>query len=435
MPRLGLGLGLNLPRPIFLGGGSPSVPVGALATYTAYSPSNFTLVTGNKVNVWQDETTNGNDLTQGTSGNQPVLVEDNTVTQFTANNQPTYNQVGGVDVMEFDVNDFLRGLSRKSGDVCFEIVISFPIAPTSNKQFLRGENDSDAYMLYDGTEFRVAGNGRTTVLVFSYTTLPNTIYKINLERSGDNVELLVNDVSLGVQTTNEDFLFDIIGYGSFSQSIDGFIYSFKQWNSADSSGAPDFTLTPDPTAMRTSANVNPVLGEDVAKWYADEWSGYRDNHVLFDPVKYMEGLPTQASDFTYIFKYQDDDQATAGAIVSSNIDSSGISNVDGDTTELIAGDATSYSFDNTGATSYRMVAYLKSGNDVYNVTDYVTTPTQDATGKAFNLTSLGKATSGKDMKIKEFYLYDRELVGTDLDYFFYLRSETGEILLPPLLPS
>ena len=101
MPRFGFGFGWRPPGIAFLGGSEPSVPVGALATYTAYSPSNFTLVTGDSVNVWQDETTNGNDLTQSTSGNQPTLVEDNTVTQFTASNQPTYNQVGGVDVMVF----------------------------------------------------------------------------------------------------------------------------------------------------------------------------------------------------------------------------------------------------------------------------------------------------------------------------------------------
>ena len=90
MPRLGLGLGLNLPRPIFLGGGIPSEPTGFVAKYTAYLVDNFTLVTGDSVNVWQDESVNSNDLTQGTSANQPKLVEDNTVTQFTASNQPTF---------------------------------------------------------------------------------------------------------------------------------------------------------------------------------------------------------------------------------------------------------------------------------------------------------------------------------------------------------
>ena len=615
------------------GGGSPSVPVGALATYTAYSPSNFTLVTDNKVNVWQDETVNGNDLTQSTSGNQPTLVEDNTVTQFTASNQPTfakdkqvsqdtlanmptYDETAGALAFDGGSTSLKRfalpqgnfsiriGLNVTSGDVrrvlTTEGNLGNSILQIQNDGAIRvvssttGANSSETIshdipqeiiMTKEGVNLKISANGSvysilessdldyslistigtdtasqpflgninsfeiynqaitdptnitetpdfyldasdpstmindsdaepqdgdsvrlwhdpsavdvmafgvtnslkslmvqnldftyefdvnldsssTTILassdsVTSYFVVFNTgliqaisedvtnyqlgttgtipigsRIKIKIVRSSNLMNTYVDGVQVGnidVNVGTSEFLYQQLGINGGNTTIKN-LYSFKQWNSADSSGAPDFTLTPDPTKLRTSANANPVLGEDVAKWYADEWSGYRDNHVLFDPVKYMEGLPTQAGDFTYIFKYQDDDQATAGAIVSSNIDSSGISNVDGDTTELIAGDATSYSFDNTGATSYRMVAYLKSGDDVYNVTDYVTTPTQDATGKAFNLTSLGKATGGKDMKVKEFYLYDRELVGTDLDYFFYERDvNTGEILLPPTI--
>ena len=53
--------------------------------------------------------------------------------------------------------------------------------------------------------------------------------------------------------------------------------------------------------MRTSANLNPTDGQDVAKWYADEFSAYRDARVVFDDDDYMEGLPPQAGDFTYVF--------------------------------------------------------------------------------------------------------------------------------------
>jgi len=55
MPRLSLGLGLNLPRPIFLRR-APSEPTGFVAKYTSYLVDNFTLVTGDSVNVWADET-------------------------------------------------------------------------------------------------------------------------------------------------------------------------------------------------------------------------------------------------------------------------------------------------------------------------------------------------------------------------------------------
>ena len=64
---------------------------------------------------------------------------------------------------------------------------------------------------------------------------------------------------------------------------------------------PVQTLTADPLKMRTSANLNPTDGQDVAKWYADEFSAYRDARVVFDTNDNMEGLPPQAGDFTYVF--------------------------------------------------------------------------------------------------------------------------------------
>ena len=344
-----------------------------------------------------------------------------------------WHDPSAVDVMAFDDSDSLGVFQKTTGDWVLEI----DFATHAYGHSIIGSNTASHYIIQSSTETQLRWSG-TVFRFFDAYTYGDRI-KIKLVKEGDDLTIFRDGVFGETKTGASAGTFDYekIGQGSTGGGSEN-LHSFKQWNSADSSGTPDFTLTADPTKMRTSANVNPVLGEGVAKWYADEWSGYRDNHVLFDPVKYMEGLPAQAGDFTYIFKYQDDDQATAGAIVSSNIDASGIFNVDGDTTDLRADDATNYLFDNTGATSYRMVAYLKSGDDVYNVTDYVFSATQDATGKAFNLTSLGKATSGKDMKVKEFGVYGSALSGNDLDYFFYERDvNTGEIILvdgQPQLP-
>lgn len=116
MPRLSLGLGLNL-IPRILGGGQ--APTDYVAKYSAFDPNDFSLVTGDSVNVWQDESVNNNDLTQATSANQPKLVEDFTVTQFTASNQPTLVDDAGTWKLDFDTNDYMEGLKPQSGDFSY----------------------------------------------------------------------------------------------------------------------------------------------------------------------------------------------------------------------------------------------------------------------------------------------------------------------------
>ena len=105
----------------FFGIGSigPQEPTGFVAKYTAYLVDNFTLVTGDSVNVWADESVNNNDLTQATSANQPKLVEDFTVTQFTAINQPTLVDDAGTWKLDFDTNDYMEGLKPQSGDFTY----------------------------------------------------------------------------------------------------------------------------------------------------------------------------------------------------------------------------------------------------------------------------------------------------------------------------
>ena len=60
----------------------------------------------------------------------------------------------------------------------------------------------------------------------------------------------------------------------------------------------------------------------------------------------------------------------------------------------------------------------------------------DVTGSTFTtLTTLGNSVisfNGEDATLN---VFDRALTQTEIDYYSYLRSETGDILLPPLLPS
>ena len=631
MPRLGLGLGLNLPRPIFIGGGgSPTVPTGALAIYTAYSPSNFTLVTGDSVNVWQDESVNSNDLTQGTSGNQPVLVEDNTVTQFTASNQPTfakdkqvtqdtlanmptYDSVAGA--LDFSGGKVLDGLTPIIGNKLFHFVIDYDNA-TGTTQFLvrynsggqssvrcstantinvrtdnnvsntfptgtlsSGLNDikiwfnGNTVSLYLGDVFQstvditgtsfelyealgntvssfegsfysatfygdvadplnitetpdevLDGSDPTTMLndsdvqpvngdsvrlwhdpsavdvvAFNRTSLENlptsagdTVTKLDIfgiedtskyltssttlaqffnnnnsfislisddgaiftsalsegvqnrrlelgyEIEGNSLRILDNNIVIGTHDiTGETFTgLDLISFNSGATDFN--LYSFKKWNSSDSSGEPDFTLTPDPTKMRTSANANPVLGEDVAKWYADEFSAYRDSRVVFDATNdNMSGLPALTGDWSYMIDTSINTLATTKYLLEQTAGSSAI---------LALADNYMYLRDTTGVndialTSYTLTTsrtqfgFVRSGDDLLYYVNGVLKETVDVTGRTFDFGTVGKSATSADMDTKQIIPFDRALTVNELAYYSYLRSETGEILLPPLLPS
>ena len=97
-----------------LASSGPQEPTGFVAKYTAYLVDNFTLVTGDSVNVWADESVNSNDLTQATSSNQPKLVEDYTATQFTASSQPTLVDDAGTWKLDFDTNDFMERIETSN---------------------------------------------------------------------------------------------------------------------------------------------------------------------------------------------------------------------------------------------------------------------------------------------------------------------------------
>ena len=61
----------------------------------------------------------------------------------------------------------------------------------------------------------------------------------------------------------------------------------------------------------------------------------------------------------------------------------------------------------------------------------------DVTGSVFdNINRIGRVGSNSlNGETATLNVFDRALTQTEIDYYSYLRSETGEILLPPLLPS
>jgi len=103
--------GIPFTRPFTSPFGAPfpgsrrQTPTDYVAKYSAFNPNDFSLVTGNSVNIWDDKT-GADDIAQGTSENQPSLIQ---------NANPALNKV------EFDANDFMEGLPPQSGDFTYVI--------------------------------------------------------------------------------------------------------------------------------------------------------------------------------------------------------------------------------------------------------------------------------------------------------------------------
>ena len=441
MPRLGLGLGLNLPRPIFLGR-APSEPTGFVAKYTSYLVDNFTLVTGDSVNVWQDESVNSNDLTQATSANQPKLVEDFTVTQFTASNQPTLVDDAGTWKLDFDTGDSMEGLKPQSGDFTYVFKgINLPTDTGSSRVFLSNPSATNVlfYVVVSSDKFAIR-DSTNTIHEFDKTFDYGVDQDVDLTRSGTLYSLYVDGVledSITVASVNQAFT----SLGRENPSFNGSLQSLEIYDVAvadvtNITETPVQTLTADPLKMRTSANLNPTDGQDVAKWYADEFSAYRDARVVFDADDNMSGLPALTGDFTYVFKGIDVPDNNTGRFFLSDSSSASdfrirstnnMSLEFNDLSAIVSPPVTDYSFSN--------MILLREG-DTYRVYFDGSLRWQiTQAGKSFTINRLGDSGQSFGGSLQSLNVFDRALTQEEIEYYSYLRSETGDILLPPLLPS
>ncbi len=354
---------------------------------------------------------------------------------------PTYGEgvrlwhdPSAVDVVAFGSNDFLNLYEETpNGNVTFlfENVINTKLNGTMS--LLRNNtNGARIYMFSDDALYLY-----DTGVNIGWTGLSTFQGDIKITINGDLANLNINGVDYGNKDISSlaERTYDTLSSSSFSDW--GSLGGFKQWNSADDSGDPDFTLTADPTKLRTSANANPVLGEDVAKWYADEFSAYRDSRVVFDTNDNMSGLPALTGDWSYMIDTSINTLGTTKYLLEQTAGSSAI---------LALADNLMYLRDTTGAndialTSYTLTTgrtqfgFVRSGDDLLYYVNGVLKETVDVTGRTFDFGTVGKSATSSDMDTKQIIPFDRALTQTEIGYYSYLRSETGEILLPPLLPS
>jgi len=544
MPRLGLGLGLNLPRPIFLGR-EPSEPTGFVAKYTSYLVDNFTLVTGDSVNVWADETiktygseeiangdfsagatgwaitggsvstgeltlnvvsssfsyaiqarafTSGtkymlNARVKGSNSNAGFRVTDNqsgigglkgadTRTQlttqyqnfefvFTANSNSVIIAierdtswgtdfdviVDSVSVKEavkdttkdnvsFDTNDYMDGLKPQSGDFTYVLTgLDIPTYTTSTDVLLSNGDATNLERILN-IQGSIRINDRSNNIVFLEPW--NNEDTIVVRLSGNTLSVFAGGIQIGSDTDVTGSVFDNIyrigrvASNSFNGSLQSLeIYDVAVADVTNITETPVQTLTADPLKMRTSANLNPTDGQDVAKWYADEFSAYRDARVVFDTNDNMSGLPALTGDWSYMIDTSINTLGTTKYLLEQTAGSSAI---------LALADNYMYLRDTTGAndialTSYTLTTsrtqfgFVRSGDDLLYYVNGVLKETVDVTGRTFDFGTVGKSATSADMDTKQIIPFNRALTQAEIYYYSYLRSETGDILLPPLLPS
>jgi len=415
-----------------VGGGGLSEPTGFVAKYTSYIVSNFGLVTGDNVSLWKDESTNGNDLTQATSANQPVLVEQDVVKQATLANQPTYDSAEGALV--FDEGEYLNKDIPLNGDWAIEFDLI--LADTDVNYYASRVGATEPFIIRgSGDIIRLYADDNSFVPLGADTTTGNV--KILVKVESDTATMSVNDVTIG---TPQDVTGKIYAFDALSRNAGGnfSIRGLKQWNSADSSGTPDFTLdASDQDSMRTSANEIAQDGENVAKWYAQEHNPYQ-NTVVFDGTNdNISGMPAQANDFTYVWEVEHSALSTTDYIFSSSGTPSAL---------LLLSDNYYYLRDTTGAGDIGLTfhaveaglhtyALVRSGDNVSLYVDSVFKQTVDVTGRTYTWDTVGDSADSLGGGLKRINVYDRALTQDEINWFSYLRDENGNILQPPLLPS
>lgn len=429
-----------------ISGGGGLQPSGALLLIEAYDSANFSLVTGDSISQADDLSGQANHLTQPTSGNQLKLVEANTLTQFIGANQPTYTQVSGEDVMAFGGNDVLDGeIIQDSGQHSIEFVTT--VGDATRTIFMR-----DSIAGNDNFEVRTLNNARfnfdvssVVVINFLQTLSLNTKYKFFFTIDTDALELklYIDDVLQGTgaiiagRTWNNPNRIGHISLALFN------LTSFRSWNvivadPTNPTETPFKTITADPSKMRTSANVVPVLNDTVAKVYAEEHSGYRDNEILGDGTDdFMLGIPPQAGDFTYPFKKEAKTLGTVKKLFSSSTTSAEVRINVSNQIEVVSDAGTVFTYATSIVLAEQQVNLLRlEGTSLALYETQTALETKDVTGETFTLDYWCAGTNSSDSGWKYIGLYPLALDQSGIDYFYYERNiDTGEIEQPPQLPE
>ena len=435
------------------GGGIPFPSSGNVGYYTPFDITKLGFSSANNVNLVVDQSTAGNNLTQGTASANMTLEEHDTVTQFTSANQPTLkydaevsqdssaNQPtlvdtgGGELAMEFD-ESCVNGLNMTNSWAIEFVDLSFPDIANNTAILGNGSNglasvfqlavNSSALGIYDNSGIYLGS-------ISGFSFVKDTKYNLKISYDGSSFIALVDDVMVGsplfrVTDTRPSSIGNLLSAsGRTLMDIGG----FNQWNNSNYTGTPDFELIP------TIDSCNVAVGQQVSRWNATSHRAFKNRLLSDGSNDNYDGLPTQSGDFTYVFKCEFDALSTTDYLLSDT----------GDSAWLLLSDNLLYLRDTTGANDIALTGHtIESGDHVYIISregddlkyyvDSNLKQTVDVTGRTFTFSRVGATADSLKALNAEWGVWNRAFTQDDVDYFSYLRDDdTNAILQPPLTPA
>ena len=431
MGRLGLGLGLNIYK-LWQGGGvSPPLMPSLDAWHTSYDADNFLYGVGDKAQTWKDlETDTLYNLTQNTDANQMVLVEENVLGQSVVNRRP--NLSADSQKIEFTATrHHLDGFDTGLDD--FTLVWDLVWGGTT------------AGIGGGGVRLNITSNNKVNIrqvnnLAVSNLTIPNVdfntrgklfIRRIDLvwqafyegeesntyDEDGSGLDLFVS--TLGSDQTVTDF--DLFGFDIFDRAL-----TQIEIDNYETSKPTDVTEY-NPSTI-TSGASNPV-----SRWQSLQYNGV--NNILRGDATndFMDGLPTQAGDFSLPFKKQSNTLATLKTLFSSSTTSAEIRINASNQYEVVSDAGTVFTYTTIETVNEQETRVLiLDGTDLKLYKGSTTFETKDFTGEAFTLDRLSKSSNSSDSDWKELGIKGSVFTQTEIDWFYYLRDENNNILMPPI---
>ena len=218
----------------------------------------------------------------------------------------------------------------------------------------------------------------------------------------------------------------------------GFVAKYQAYD------VDDFTLVTGSNVSQwddRSANSNHLTqgtssNQPVLTQGADQFN----NKVDFGTDDYMEGLPPQSGDFTYVFKGLNYDLATSFAsLLSDTQGSSSQFFYQTDSLErwVIQADDGTQEYVTTSIVNYDTIVLMLSGTTLSLFGNGTLIGNFSTSyNKVLNFVNVGRHASSFNGSLQELYVYDRALTQDEINWFSYLRDSNNNISpLPPILPS
>ena len=434
MGRLGLGLGLNIYK-LWQGGGvSPPLMPSLDAWHTSYDADNFLYGVGDKAQTWKDlETDTLYNLTQNTDANQMVLVEEGVLGQDTVSSQPTLIDVGGdLAVTMLGTTTSLGGFNTGTGD----FTLAFDMRRLDGLAILFNGNDMRALLFAQSISLRKLNNvgigdlSFTTadldtrgILFIRRTSLVWEAYKdgewsTSYDETGSGLDLYINSLGTpGIFNANQNiFGFDIFDRALTQTEIDDYE-----------------TSKPSDATEYNPSSITSGLNNNVSRWQSLQYNGF--NNVLRSDATndFMNGLPTQAGDFSLPFRKQSNTLATLKTLFSSSTTSAEIRINASNQYEVVSDAGTVFTYTTIETVNEQETRVLiLDGTDLKLYKGSTTFETKDFTGEAFTLDRLSKSLNSSDSDWKELGIKGSVFTQTEIDWFYYLRDENNNILMPPI---